>query len=137
MEFAYQLSFGIILLMQEDLTMSSAPEDPFAALPEPPYYIVAFSSQRTEGDRGYGEMADAMVALARQQSGYLGVESTRGSDGFGITNSYWRDEDSIRAWKRVVDHLAAQQQGRRDWYSRYQVRIGLVQRAYGFSKEHS
>lgn len=106
-----------------------------AKLPAPPYYVVCFSSQRTEGDHGYGEMADAMEELARQQPGFLGVESARGADGFGITNSFWKDEESIRAWKRNVDHLAAQKLGRQDWYRSYDLRIARVERSHGFSRE--
>ena len=34
-----------------------------ARTPEPPYYAVVFSSRRTEGDRGYGKMAEKMVEL--------------------------------------------------------------------------
>ncbi|PUB10046.1 hypothetical protein C8K15_12270 [Paenisporosarcina sp. OV554] len=34
-----------------------------AKTPEPPYYAVIFSSQRTEVDRGYGIMADKMVSV--------------------------------------------------------------------------
>ena len=40
--------------------MSSQPS-PFAETPEPPYYVVTFSSARTEGDHGYGAMADRMA----------------------------------------------------------------------------
>jgi heme-degrading monooxygenase HmoA len=106
-----------------------------AALPAPPYYMVSFSSQRTEGDNGYGEVGYAMVELAKQQPGYLGFESARGADGFGIINSYWKDEGSILAWKAVVDHVEAQRRGRADWYTRYEVRVALVQRAYGSDNE--
>lgn len=105
-----------------------------AKLPQPPYYVVCFSSLRTEGDNGYGEMADAMEQLARQQPGFLGVESARGADGFGITNSYWQDEASIREWKRNVDHLVAQRLGRQEWYQTYELRIARVERAYGFAR---
>ena len=35
-----------------------------AQTPEPPYYAVIFTSLRTEGDNGYGEMAEKMVKLA-------------------------------------------------------------------------
>lgn len=67
----------------------------FAQTPAPPYYAVIFSSQRTKGDSGYGEMAERIVALATQQPGFLGVESVRGTDGFGITVSYWSSEEAI------------------------------------------
>ena len=108
---------------------------PFAALPEPPYYVVAFSSTRRDGDHGYAAMADRMVALAAEQPGFLGVESARGADAFGITNSYWSDLDSIRAWKAVVAHEAAQRLGRARWYELYHVRIGRIERAYSFLHE--
>ncbi|MBX8827357.1 antibiotic biosynthesis monooxygenase [Ochrobactrum sp. SFR4] len=109
---------------------------PFATLPDAPYYIVAFSSQRTaDDDAGYGEMADQMVELAEKQDGFLGIESVRDASGFGITNSYWRDEESIRNWKRNIDHLAAQKQGRAMWYKTYALRIARVERAYGFSAD--
>ncbi len=35
-----------------------------AALPEPPYYMVSFTSQRTNVDDGYGEIGYAMTELA-------------------------------------------------------------------------
>src|ERR1700754_2138155 len=105
----------------------------FASTPEPPYYIVAFSSVRTEGDNGYDAMAGKTEELALAQPGCLGLESARDAEGFGITNSFWRDEESIRAWKSVVAHLAAQKIGRERWYERYQLRIAKVERAYGFT----
>lgn len=114
--------------------MADTSETPFASLPAPPYYVVTFSSTRTEGDNGYGNMAERMVDLARQQPGFLGVESARDANGFGITNSYWRDEQSIIAWKQVVDHLVAQRLGQQRWYSHYDVRVGKIERSYSFSK---
>lgn len=68
----------------------------FAATPEPPYYTVIFASQRREGDDGYASTAERMVELAAQQPGFLGVESVRDADGFGITVSYWASAQSTR-----------------------------------------
>lgn len=102
-----------------------------ANTPEPPYYAVIFTSLRTDGDAGYGAMAERMNALAAQQPGYLGIESAR--EGLGITVSYWRDLASIRAWKANAEHLVAQQTGRHSWYADYRVRIAKVERAYGLA----
>lgn len=104
---------------------------PFAQTPEPPYYAVIFTSRRTEGDRGYAHMAERMVELAALQPGFLGVESVRGTDGFGITVSYWDSLDAISAWKANMEHQAAQNAGRSTWYADYQLRISRVERAYG------
>ena len=100
-----------------------------AATPEPPYYAVIFSSQRTEGDQGYAAMAERMVELARQQPGFLGLESARGPEGFGLTVSYWRDEASIAAWKAHAEHAVAQRLGRERWYGAFALRVRRVERA--------
>jgi heme-degrading monooxygenase HmoA len=100
-----------------------------AATPRPPYWAVIFTSVRTDLEPdAYAAMAEAMVALARQQPGFLGVESAR--EGLGITVSYWRDEASILAWKAVLKHRAAQVAGRDRWYSAYTTRIARVERDY-------
>ena len=39
----------------------------FAHTPQPPYYAVIFTNQRTEGDDGYAETAERMVALAKDK----------------------------------------------------------------------
>lgn len=104
-----------------------------ASTPEPPYYAVIFSSLRTDDDLGYAAMAEEMDALAAAQPGYLGHESAR--EALGLTVSYWRDLDSIAAWKRDVAHLAAQRSGRERWYAGYRVRVAKVEREYGFDRD--
>jgi heme-degrading monooxygenase HmoA len=100
-----------------------------ASTPPPPYTAVIFTSLRTEGDHGYAELTRAMTELARQQPGYLGIESAR--DDLGITVSYWTDDDAAVAWKRVAEHQVAQRRGRSIFYSRYRVRVATVHRDYG------
>jgi heme-degrading monooxygenase HmoA len=102
----------------------------FAASLDPPYYAVIFSSLRTDGDRDYGATADRMVELARTMPGYLGIESARDAEGFGITVSYWRDEASIASWRSYGEHVLAQERGKRDWYAHYEIRIARVERSY-------
>jgi heme-degrading monooxygenase HmoA len=97
-----------------------------------PYYAVIFTSVRTSGDNGYGNMSDAMMAAAVKQPGFLGVESAR--EDVGITVSYWDSLESIAAWKNDTAHLRAQQLGRERWYETYKTRICKVERDYDFSK---
>jgi heme-degrading monooxygenase HmoA len=104
-------------------------------LPDPPYYAVIFTSQRTAGDHGYGDMAERMVALAAEQPGYLGVDSSRGEDGLGITVSYWRSAEDIAAWRRHAEHKIARDSGRSDWYAHYTLRVAKVERAYAWARE--
>lgn len=55
---------------QHDVLDDSAVVLPFPAqTPTAPYYAVIFASTRTDGDNGYGAMADRMVELARSMPG--------------------------------------------------------------------
>ena len=80
-------------------------------------------------------MAQRMAELARQQPGYLGVESVRGADGFGITVSYWQSEEAIRNWKFQAEHQVAQETGIKNWYEHYELRVAKVERAYGKQRQ--
>lgn len=100
-----------------------------ANTPKPPYYAVIFTSIRTDGDNGYGEMASKMVELASKQPGFLGAESAR--EDVGITVSYWSDLESIKNWKENIEHQRAQKLGREKWYSSFKTRISKVERDHG------
>jgi heme-degrading monooxygenase HmoA len=102
-----------------------------AATPKAPYYAVIFTSLRTAGEHGYAETARHMLELAQCQPGFLGVESAR-EDGLGITVSYWQSEASILAWRQQIEHTAARERGRAQWYDTFTVRVARVERAYCF-----
>jgi heme-degrading monooxygenase HmoA len=100
-----------------------------AQTPEPPYYAVIFTSRLGGDTAGYAETADRMMALAAEQEGYLGVETARAD--IGITVSYWRDLEAVRAWRDHADHAEARRLGRERWYGEYRLRICRVEREYG------
>lgn len=102
-----------------------------ARTPEPPYYAVIFTSQMSDGDnKGYGAMGDKMVELASLQEGFLGVESARGGDGFGITVSYWATLAAIEAWKNHSLHKVARDKGKAEWYQQFGLRVSKVERSH-------
>lgn len=105
-----------------------------ARTPEPPYYAVIFTSLRTDVEEGYGDTAERMIELAAEQPGFLGVESTRGAEGLGITVSYWESEEAIANWRRHAEHQIAQSRGRSEWYEQFATRVAKVERARTFEK---
>ncbi len=100
--------------------------------PEPPYCAVIFTSLRTAGDNGYGETAQKIDELAKEQIGYLGIESAR--EDLGITVSYWKDLESIRKWHENAEHQLAQMKGYEIWYKSFKVRICKAERDYDFER---
>lgn len=105
-----------------------------ASLPTPPYYAVVFTAVRTAVDHGYAETDERLLELAAEQPGFLGVDSARRPDGLGITVSYWRDEDSIAAWREHAEHALARAHGREHWYASYALHVAKVERVYGFTR---
>ncbi|NRR30973.1 antibiotic biosynthesis monooxygenase [Oxalobacteraceae bacterium] len=103
---------------------------PIANTGATPYYAVIFTSIKSEDGEGYGKMAEAMVAAAARQPGFLGMETAHGE--VGITISYWDSLASIAAWKADKSHQVAQKTGRERWYSAYKTRICKVERDYDF-----
>ena len=94
------------------------------------YYAVIFTSTRTEGDNGYNKMSELMETLAKNQEGFIGLDSVR--DKVGITVSYWDSLKAINDWKENLQHQIAQKIGKETWYSEYHVRICKVEREYSF-----
>jgi len=76
-------------------------------------------------------MNDLLVAVARRD--YIEGSSDRPCLPVvsGSRPPYRVDRESIVARKRHVEHVVAQDRGRREWYERYEVRVARVERAYG------
>jgi len=102
------------------------------------YYAVIFSSKRTSEDQGgYEKASKRMVELAGKQKGFIKAESSRDSDGVGITVSYWRTLEDIKNWKMDAEHTEVQKLGREQWYEAFTTRICRVEKEYSFFSNNS
>lgn len=104
---------------------------------ETPYYVVIFTSILNEeiNKDEYIKVAHRMVELAKEQEGFLGMESAR--ENIGITASYWKDMESIKKWKYQAEHTLAREKGRSTFYKAFKTRIAKVERDYDFFRENS
>ena len=96
---------------------------------------VIFVAQRTDTDAdGYARAADMMVKLAEQQEGFIHMDSARGSDGLGITVSYWTSEESAKAWRDHPEHVVIRDAGRDRWNRDYTLHVAEITRSYDWQK---
>ncbi len=98
-------------------------------------YAVIFTSKLNISAADYEFVANKMIDLVQNQKGFMGVESVRGSDGFGITISYWKSLEDIKQWKLNEEHLKAQKLGREKWYSYFSICICRIEREYRSENE--
>jgi heme-degrading monooxygenase HmoA len=50
-----------------------------------------------------------------------------------LSLSFWEDEESIKQWRNIELHRAAQKEGRDSIFDDYRLRIAHVQRDYGMT----
>lgn len=98
---------------------------------EPPYYAVIFTSTLKKNEPAYHELSARVLKEAENQPGFLGMDTAR--SGLGISVSYWKDMESIRAWKQHMGHKAAKAEGKEQWYDWYRIRIAEVRQDWEWS----
>jgi heme-degrading monooxygenase HmoA len=90
-------------------------------------FAVIFYNKLKGPPERYAKISEEMLALAKKQRGYLGVESVRDPEGIGITVSYWDSMENIKNWKSNADHMAAQAYGIREGYEWYHLTVAKIQ----------
>ncbi len=100
------------------------------------YLVVFRNRKRADIDSAaYAADADRMHTLARAQPGFLNFKSYTAADGEVVAMSEWTDEAAAMAWRRVADHAAVQDKGRRVYYESYSLFAGTPQRVHHFERD--
>ena len=85
------------------------------------------------------EFEDALKkarAAIKKHDGFLGEEPCRNifDENKLVTLFYFRDRESIEAWRLDADHKQLQQLGKEKIFSWYRIRIAEVERQYGLNE---
>ena len=100
------------------------------------YLVVFRNRKRADIDQAaYDVEGEAMDALARQQPGFISFKGYAAEDGEELALSEWADEASAQAWRRVAEHLVAQQRGRTHYYDEYTLFTCAEPRVHHFVRE--
>ena len=98
--------------------------------------VILFRSKLTaEAGEDYNAMNDELETLVRQNPGFVDVKSFKAEDGERLTVVWWKDKESLRAWRELPRHREAQATGRRKWYEYYKMEVATVERATEFARE--
>jgi heme-degrading monooxygenase HmoA len=84
----------------------------------------------------YFDLAAALKAELQNIDGFISIERFESltTKGKYLSLSFWRDEDSVRAWRNVEAHRAAQAKGRGGVFADYRLRVAAVIRDYGLDQ---
>jgi heme-degrading monooxygenase HmoA len=97
--------------------------------------VTVFRSRlRPEAMDEYGPMAARMSELAQTMPGYISHKGFTAPDGERVTIVEFDTEEHQRVWSTNIEHAAAKQKGRSDFYSEYKIQVCTVQREHVFPK---
>jgi heme-degrading monooxygenase HmoA len=100
--------------------------------------VVLFFSKLTEqaGDE-YVATDQRLMEKARTAPGFVDVKSFSAADGERLTIVWWKDLETLRAWREDPEHRAAQAKGRALWYRYYDMEVAEVVRESHHAREAS
>ena len=97
--------------------------------------LIAFRSKLTaQAGADYVAMDAALEKRVRDNPGFIDMKSYVAQDGERLTLVWWRDEETLKAWRELPAHRAAQQTGREKWYEFYKIDVANVIRSADFVK---
>jgi heme-degrading monooxygenase HmoA len=97
--------------------------------------VILFRSRLTsQAGQDYQDLDAELEHLVLAQPGYLSHKGYQAADGERLTLVWFRDQESLRAWKMQPRHLEAQRRGRERWYEFYEMDVAEVIRSSHFKR---
>ena len=111
------------------------PQEKKSEAAEPRQLILFRSKLTNQAGEDYQAMNDELDALVRQNPGFVDVRSYTAQDGERLTVVWWRDEESLAAWRNLMRHREAQSTGRQKWYEYYKMDVATITRSKNFERK--
>jgi heme-degrading monooxygenase HmoA len=97
--------------------------------------VVVFRSRLSaEAGDDYSEMAEEMLATAKEMPGFVEFKSFKADDGERVSLVYWQDHETMAAWRSHPRHRIAQGNGRAKWYAYFRLEVADIVRETKFER---
>jgi heme-degrading monooxygenase HmoA len=84
----------------------------------------------------YQRTFERMLELVSAVPGFRGIEGFAGEDGSELAIAWFDSDEALAEWKQHHEHVAAQEQGRTEFFSAYDITIAEVDRRYEWHPDH-
>ena len=99
-------------------------------------HVVIFELEPKAGlQENYLGIAAELRSELEKADGFISVErfSSLTQDGKLLSLSFWRDAESVVAWRQDREHRKAQAKGRGELFADYRLTVAQVERQYGLN----
>ncbi|RXK07069.1 antibiotic biosynthesis monooxygenase family protein [Halarcobacter bivalviorum] len=96
-------------------------------------YSVIFEVEIADGKKEqYLNIAAHLKEQLVKMPGFISIERFQSlvNEGKLLSLSFWEDENSLLNWKKNIDHMSAQKQGRESIFKDYKISIAKIERSY-------
>lgn len=97
------------------------------------FMIVTIFRSRLSSEHAaaYQEMAACMRTLAEGMPGFISFKTFSAEDGERVSVIEFESEECLRAWRDHPEHQKAQELGRTEFYTEFQIQVCSIIRQYG------
>jgi heme-degrading monooxygenase HmoA len=98
--------------------------------------VIFEAEPHAEQHRAYLDAAAMLRPKLDHLPGFISIErfESLSTPGKLLSLSFWRDEDSVKAWRNLEAHRSVQAMGRRRIFADYRLRVAAVLRDYGMTQ---
>ncbi|MGA2775973.1 MAG: antibiotic biosynthesis monooxygenase [Steroidobacteraceae bacterium] len=98
--------------------------------------VIFEAEPHTDQQQRYLDAAAILRPQLDQIPGFISIERFESltTPGKLLSLSFWRDEDSVKAWRNLDAHRAIQAAGRKHIFADYRLRVAAVLRDYGMTQ---
>lgn len=96
-------------------------------------YAVMFEVKpTTAGKEEYLNIAAELRQFLTDRKGFISIErfQSLAEEGKFLSLSFWEDEESIEAWRTLLEHRHGQKAGKERLFESYRIRVAKVARDY-------
>ena len=87
-----------------------------------------------EGAAEFQALAEEMLEIAQAMPGFISYEVYKAEDGARCSIIEFDTKEHLRAWREQPRHLAAQEAGRKSFYSSYSLHVAEPERESLFER---
>jgi heme-degrading monooxygenase HmoA len=98
-------------------------------------FVILFRSKLTSNTEGYEELAEEMLRLGKEMPGFVEFKSFQAEDGERLSVAWWKDAETLAAWRANARHRFAQEQGRQRFYQYYKIDVAEIARSSHFERK--
>jgi len=97
--------------------------------------VILFRSKLTaEAGEDYVSTDQKLEEMVKSNPGFIAAKGYTAADGERLTVVWFRDSESVKQWRNVPEHRAAQATGREKWYEFYKMDVATVTRTITFDR---